>query len=31
MVNEPFEVPISTIFGIVGTVLFLYLLFKGKK
>ena len=29
--NEPFEVPISTIFGIVGTVLFLYLLFKGKK
>lgn len=31
VVNDPFEVPISTIFGIVGTVIFLYLLFRGKK
>ena len=31
VVNDPFEVPIFTIFGIVGTVIFLYLLFRGKK
>lgn len=31
VVNAPFEVPISTIFGICGTLIFLYLLFKGKK
>ncbi|MGX2950880.1 ABC transporter permease [Ursidibacter sp. B-7004-1] len=30
-INAPYEVPISTIFGIIGTVLFLYLLFKGKR
>lgn len=31
VVNAPYEVPISTIFGICGTVVFLYLLFRGKK
>lgn len=30
VINAPYEVPISTIFGIVGTLIFLYLLFKGK-
>ena len=30
VINAPFEVPISTIFGIVGTLIFLFLLFKGK-
>lgn len=30
MINAPYEVPISTIFGIVGTVIFLYLLLKTK-
>ena len=30
VINVPYEVPISTIFGIVGTLIFLYLLFKGK-
>lgn len=29
--NAPYEIPISTIFGIVGTLLFLYLLFKGQR
>lgn len=31
VVNAPFEVPISTIFGVCGTLIFLYLLFRGKK
>ena len=31
IINAPYEVPISTIFGIVGTMIFLYLLFKGKS
>lgn len=31
VVNAPYEVPISTIFGICGTIVFLYLLFRGKK
>lgn len=30
VINMPYEVPISTIFGITGTLIFLYLLFKGK-
>lgn len=30
-INAPYEVPISTIFGIIGTVIFLYLLLKGKR
>lgn len=30
VINAPYEVPISTVFGIVGTLIFLYLLFKGK-
>lgn len=30
-VNAPYEVPISTIFGIVGTVIFLYLLIREKR
>lgn len=30
LINAPYEVPISTIFGICGTIVFLYLLFKGK-
>ncbi|WP_373819467.1 ABC transporter permease [Glaesserella sp.] len=31
IINTPYEVPISTVFGILGTVIFLYLLFKGKR
>lgn len=31
LINMPYEVPISTMFGIFGTLIFLYLLFKGKK
>lgn len=31
VVNAPYEVPISTIFGICGTLIFLYLLFRGKN
>ena len=31
VVNAPYEVPISTVFGICGTLIFLYLLFKGKS
>lgn len=31
IINIPYEVPISTIFGIIGTVVFLYLLLKGKR
>lgn len=31
LINMPYEVPISTMFGICGTLIFLYLLFKGKK
>jgi iron complex transport system permease protein len=31
VINMPYEVPISTIFGILGTVIFLYLLFRGKR
>ncbi|VEI45499.1 inner membrane transport protein [Actinobacillus equuli] len=30
LINAPYEVPISTIFGICGTIVFLYLLFRGK-
>lgn len=30
-INAPFEIPISTILGIVGTVIFLYLLFRGRS
>ena len=30
VINMPYEIPISTVFGILGTVIFLYLLFKGK-
>ncbi|MEG9531292.1 ABC transporter permease [Mannheimia indoligenes] len=30
-INAPYEVPISTIFGIVGTVIFLYLLIREKR
>ncbi|HDL5900669.1 TPA: iron chelate uptake ABC transporter family permease subunit [Mannheimia haemolytica] len=30
-INAPYEVPISTIFGIIGTVIFLYLLLKEKR
>ncbi|MGC7559914.1 ABC transporter permease [Pasteurella sp. PK-2025] len=29
--NAPYEIPISTIFGVLGTLLFLYLLYKGKQ
>ena len=31
VINTPFEVPISTIFGIIGTLIFLYLLFRGQR
>lgn len=31
VINAPFEVPISTIFGIIGTLIFLYLLFRGQR
>ncbi|EJP29732.1 iron chelate uptake ABC transporter, FeCT family, permease protein [Haemophilus sputorum HK 2154] len=31
IINHPYEVPISTMFGMLGTLIFLYLLFKGKK
>lgn len=31
VINAPYEVPISTVFGICGTLIFLYLLFKGKS
>lgn len=31
VINAPYEIPISTVFGIVGTLIFLYLLFKGKR
>lgn len=31
VVNTPYEVPISTVFGICGTLIFLYLLFKRKS
>lgn len=31
IINTPYEVPISTIFGIIGTIIFLYLLLKGKR
>ncbi|OOH89668.1 iron ABC transporter permease [Pasteurellaceae bacterium 15-036681] len=31
IVNAPYEIPISTLFGVVGTLIFLYLLFKGKR
>lgn len=30
IINMPYEIPISTVFGILGTVIFLYLLFRGK-
>lgn len=30
-IRYPFEIPVSTIFGIAGTALFLYLLMKGQK
>ena len=31
LIIEPFEIPISTVFGVVGTLIFLYLLFKGTR
>ncbi len=31
VINAPYEIPISTVFGIIGTLIFLYLLFKGKS
>lgn len=31
IINMPYEIPISTVFGILGTVIFLYLLFRGKR
>lgn len=31
VINMPYEVPISTVFGILGTVIFLHLLFRGKR
>ncbi|QIM66598.1 iron ABC transporter permease [Mannheimia granulomatis] len=31
VINTPYEVPISTIFGIIGTLIFLYLLFNEKR
>ncbi|QIW16248.1 iron ABC transporter permease [Pasteurellaceae bacterium RH1A] len=31
VINAPYEIPISTVFGVVGTIIFLYLLFKGKR
>lgn len=31
VINAPYEIPISTVFGIFGTLIFLYLLMKGKK
>ena len=31
VVNAPYEIPISTVFGLVGTAIFLYLLFKGQR
>ncbi|MDO4642094.1 MAG: iron chelate uptake ABC transporter family permease subunit [Neisseria sp.] len=31
VIRYPFEIPVSTIFGITGTALFLYLLMKGPK
>lgn len=30
-INFPYEIPISTLFGVFGTLVFLYLLFKGKR
>lgn len=30
-INAPFEIPISTIFGIFGTVIFIYILFRKKS
>ncbi|MBF0785662.1 ABC transporter permease [Muribacter muris] len=31
VINAPYEIPISTVFGVLGTLIFLYLLFKGKR
>lgn len=31
VINAPYEIPISTVFGIVGTIIFLYLLLKEKR
>lgn len=31
IINMPYEIPISTVFGILGTAIFLYLLFRGKR
>lgn len=30
VIRFPFEIPVSTVFGVVGTALFLWLLFRGK-
>ena len=30
LIIAPYEIPISTVFGVLGTVIFLYLLFKGQ-
>lgn len=31
LINAPYEIPISTVFGVLGTVIFLYLLLKGQR
>lgn len=31
VINAPYEIPISTVFGIVGAIIFLYLLLKEKR
>lgn len=31
VINRPYEIPVSTVFGIIGTLIFLYLLFKGTR
>lgn len=31
VINAPYEIPISTLFGILGTVIFLFLLLRGKR
>lgn len=31
VINFPYEIPISTLFGVFGTLIFLFLLFKGKR
>lgn len=31
VIIAPYEIPISTVFGVIGTIVFLYLLFKGRS